>query len=112
MRIGVFASIAKKLGYGDEHEAPLQLLKGKNYISRSEARRLLVNLDRFQQIELVFAGVESIGQGFADEVFRVFPGHHRGTVMEPVNAKPAVAAMIRHVEEEANRGLGSSGPRT
>jgi len=76
-------------------------LLGKTYISRSEARRLLVNLDRFQQVELDFAGVESIGQGFADEVFRVFPNQRPGIVMEPVNARPAVAAMIRHVEAEA-----------
>lgn len=71
-------------------------LLGERYISRSEARRLLPGLQKFSVVELDFANVESIGQGFADEVFRVFPASHPGTDFRPVNASPAVDAMIRH----------------
>ena len=42
----------------------------EDYISRSEARRLLTGLDRFSEVVLDFKGVTSIGQAFADEVFQ------------------------------------------
>jgi anti-sigma regulatory factor (Ser/Thr protein kinase) len=69
------------------------------YGSRSEARRLLSGLDRFREIELDFREVNTIGQGFADEVFRVFPGRHPASRIRTFNAPPAVAAMIAHVTE-------------
>jgi hypothetical protein len=73
-------------------------LLGNKYISRSEARRLVVNLEKFKLIELDFKNVESIGQGFADEVLRVFKTNHPGIVIHAVNASPAVGAMIQHVK--------------
>lgn len=75
-------------------------LLGEKYISRSEARRLLVNLEKFKRVELDFKNVESVGQGFADEVFRVFANNHPGTAINPVNASPAVDAMIRHAKNQ------------
>lgn len=71
-------------------------LVGEAYISRSEARRLLVNLEKFRVVELDFRDVERVGQGFADEVFRVFANNHPEVDVVPVNADPAVTAMIRH----------------
>jgi DNA-binding transcriptional ArsR family regulator len=71
-------------------------LLGKTYVSRSEAKRLLVNLEKFRVIELDFEGVKSIGQGFADEVFRVFPGRHADCTVVAVKANPAIEAMIKH----------------
>ena len=37
-------------------------------VSRSQAKRLLARLDRFENVVLDFIGVESIGQAFADEI--------------------------------------------
>ena len=71
-------------------------LLGKKYISRSEARRLILNLEKFKNIELDFKNVESVGQGFTDEVFRVFGDNHPSIVIEVMNASPAVDAMIQH----------------
>jgi len=42
------------------------------YISRAEAKRLVVNLEKFREVELDFGGVDLVGQGFANELFRVF----------------------------------------
>ncbi|MBU0676717.1 MAG: DUF4325 domain-containing protein [Verrucomicrobia bacterium] len=67
------------------------------FISRSEARRLLAGLDRFKEIELDFKDVKSMGQGFADEVFRVFKEHHPEIEIRSVNANEGVAAMLSHV---------------
>jgi hypothetical protein len=69
----------------------------KDYVSRSEAKRLLHNLDKFAEIELDLRDVQNLGQGFADEVFRVFQTAHPDIVIRFVNASDAVAAMIRHV---------------
>jgi DNA-binding MarR family transcriptional regulator len=69
-----------------------------DYVSRSEAKRLLANLDKFREIVLDFKGVRSIGQGFADEIFRVFLAQHPGIRIHSRNGNPAVTAMLRHVE--------------
>ena len=69
----------------------------RDYVSRSEARRLLANLEKFSEIVLDFRDVKSVGQGFADEVFRVFAHRHPAIKVATENTNPAVAAMLRHV---------------
>lgn len=68
----------------------------KDYVSRSEARRLTANLEKFREVILDFAGVRSVGQGFADEVCRVFATRHPDTNITVVNASNAVSAMLSH----------------
>ncbi|MEK7504506.1 MAG: DUF4325 domain-containing protein [Patescibacteria group bacterium] len=68
------------------------------YISRSQARRLLAGLDKFKKIILDFSKVETIGQGFADEIFRVFKTNNPLIEIEHKNAMPVVESMIKHVE--------------
>ncbi|MEO7095748.1 MAG: DUF4325 domain-containing protein, partial [Polyangiales bacterium] len=55
---------------------------GTAFVSRSEAKRMLHGLERFREVVLDFRGVEAIGQGFADEVFRVWAAAHAGTRLE------------------------------
>ncbi len=64
-------------------------------ISRSEARRIVAGLDAFDTVELDFAGVDIVGQGFVDEVFRVFARAHPTITLEPVRMSDAVAFMVR-----------------
>jgi biotin operon repressor/anti-sigma regulatory factor (Ser/Thr protein kinase) len=68
----------------------------ENYVSRSEAKRLMHNLDKFSEVELDMRDVRNIGQGFADEVFRVFRAAHPDTNVRAINAAPGVAAMLSH----------------
>jgi anti-sigma regulatory factor (Ser/Thr protein kinase) len=72
-----------------------------DYVSRSEARRLLTNLEKFREIVLDFRDVRSVGQGFADEVFRVFADRNPGIVIHSENTSPPVTAMILHVSRAA-----------
>ena len=65
-------------------------------VSRSQGKRLLAGLDRFSVVLLDFEGVDLIGQGFADEVFRVWANAHPKIELAAVNAHPDVAYMIRH----------------
>lgn len=67
---------------------------GTIYISRSQARRLLANLDKFKVIVLNFEGIKTIGQAFADEIFRVFTTRHPDIEIKKTNTNKAVSFMI------------------
>jgi anti-sigma regulatory factor (Ser/Thr protein kinase) len=69
--------------------------EGEKLVSRSQAKRLTMRFERFQTVVLDFAGVEEIGQAFADEVFRVFQQAHPGTMLLPINQSTGVANMVR-----------------
>jgi hypothetical protein len=69
---------------------------GTVFVSRSEARRLLDGLDvDFDTVEVDFAGVTDVGQGFVDELLRVWPAAHPGKTVIPANMNPAVEFMIQ-----------------
>jgi anti-sigma regulatory factor (Ser/Thr protein kinase) len=70
---------------------------GEQLISRSQAKRVLARVERFQEVLLDFQGVEQIGQGFADEIFRVFKNEHPNIDLIAINAGPEVEKMIKHV---------------
>ena len=80
------------------------LREGESIVSRSEAKRLLAGLERFEEVELDFRGVRGIGQGFADEVFRIWQRDHPATRLVVRNASPAV----RFIVGRAQRDLGRS----
>jgi len=67
---------------------------GTGLVSRSEARRLTARLGEFKHVTLDFTSIELVGQGFCDEVFRVFAREHPGTAIEPVGMNDAVAFMV------------------
>ena len=71
---------------------------GVRFVSRSEAKRLLDGLDRFRHVILDFAGVEAVGQGFVDEVFRVWRRAHPEVEIRAENMSPPVAFMVGRVE--------------
>ncbi|MEO6594872.1 MAG: DUF4325 domain-containing protein, partial [Planctomycetota bacterium] len=76
---------------------PVRLLQeGRDQlVSRSQAKRLLARAEQFTTVILDFSGVDSIGQAFADEAFRVFQNHHRGTKVQAVHANAEVTRMMR-----------------
>lgn len=67
---------------------------GTEFVSRSEAKRLVAGMEEFERITLDFAGVDAVGQGFVDELFRVWNSGHPSVVLEPVNMNPAVRFMV------------------
>ncbi len=66
----------------------------KEYISRSQARRILTGLDRFKTVILDFKDVQTVGQAFADEVFRVWKLRHPDITIIPQNANENIRFMI------------------
>lgn len=68
---------------------------GLAFVSRSEARRLLQDMDRFSEVEVDFTGVDDVGQAFVDELLRVWPSQHPEVHIVPVNMNAAVEFMVR-----------------
>lgn len=63
-------------------------------VSRSQAKRMLVRIDRFKTVLFDFAGVDMIGIAFADEVFRVFALKHPEIEIIPVKTNSAIKRVI------------------
>jgi len=66
-----------------------------NYISRSQARRILIGLEKFKTIILDFRNIGTIGQAFADEVFRVWQSHHPDIKIQYQNSNENIVFMIK-----------------
>lgn len=70
----------------------------ENLISRSQAKRLLQRVERFRIVMLDFEGVRSIGQAFADEIFRVFANAHPEVELIATKASAEVQQMVRRAQ--------------
>ena len=96
----VFDEFALGVDYGfSKTVVPVHLVRygDETLISRSQAKRLLTRFERFRTVILDFEGVEQIGQGFADEVFRVFAREHPDIELVPIKTNAQVRAMIGRV---------------
>lgn len=87
----------KEFDYKFDRTKMLVKLFQKDYISRSEAKRLITGLDKFKEIVLDFKDVNSIGQGFADELLRVFMHENPGIAVRIQNASDPVKIIVSHV---------------
>jgi len=79
----------KLLEYGDDSAL---------YTSRSQAKRLLIRFEKFEHIELDFTDIQEIGQGFADEIFRVFANQHPEISLIATNCSEQVQFMIKRAK--------------
>lgn len=66
-------------------------------VARSQARRICKRLDEFKEVNLDFTDVEFMGQGFADEIFRVYALAHPKLKIRIINASAEVLRMVHHV---------------
>jgi anti-sigma regulatory factor (Ser/Thr protein kinase) len=81
----------------DKSKINIKLFAGETgYMSRSQARRLLSNMEKFGRIVLDFKGINAIGQGFADQIFRVFKNEHPEIEIEAINCSDTVEMMLKH----------------
>ena len=70
-------------------------------MSRSQAKRITRGLDKFRHVTLDFTNVRLIGQGFVDELFRVYANAHPDIEFKTIHTNPDVEFMIK-------RGLSRS----
>jgi hypothetical protein len=69
-----------------------------DYVSRSQARRILAGLEKFKTIELDFNDIKTIGQAFADEVFRIWQSAHKDVKFVVKNANENIMIMIKRAQ--------------
>lgn len=67
-------------------------------VSRSQGKRLVMGLERFEAVTFDFTGVSQMQQGFADEVFRVWRAAH-----------PRIKVDVAHANEHVQRALARVG---
>lgn len=79
----------------------LSQLYGESLISRSQAQRVARNLDKFSHITLDFSKVKLIGQGFVDQLFRVYKNQNPKIIIDYINVNDDVDFMI-------NRGIATA----
>lgn len=72
----------------------------RSFVSRSQAHRILYGLEKFRKITLDFFGVAMIGQGFADEIFRVWKNKYPETEIISLNDNEDIRFMISRAKEK------------
>lgn len=84
----------------DQTTIALRLLAGPGQPldSRAQARRVAARLPMFKRAEISFDGVEDVGHGFADELFRVFARAHREVDLVPTHMTPRIAALVKSAQ--------------
>lgn len=63
-------------------------------VSRSQAKRVLARVDLFSLVIFNFTGVDTIGQAFADQIFRVFQQDHPEVALRFSHANSEVMGII------------------
>jgi len=75
-------------------------------VSRSQAKRVLARFEHFKEVDLDFSGIQSIGQAFADEIFRVYAANHPEIKLIAYNANEQVNQMIGRALAAAKSSVG------
>lgn len=73
---------------------------GSMYISRSQARRILSGLIGFRTVVMDFNHITTVGQAFADEIFRVWQNHNPDVKIKVERANENVNFMISRARHE------------
>lgn len=91
----------------DKTEIRVKLYAGGSiYVSRSQARRIMEGLgEKFKTIILDYDKVPTVGQAFADEIYRVFQSRHPETTIKSINMNSAIEFMVNRVERPDNTQL-------
>ena len=94
-------SVFDKFTSGDDYGftktvVPVRLTQygDDNLVSRSQAKRLLAGVEKFETVIFDFDNVETIGQAFADEIFRVFKLQQPDMELIYLNSNEQVTQMI------------------
>jgi anti-sigma regulatory factor (Ser/Thr protein kinase) len=101
-----YTSKGDEIGFSKTH-VPVFLAQygDENLVSRSQAKRLIARFDRFEEIVLDFEKVETVGQAFADEIFRVFQFKHPTVELIPININEQVSKMINKAKQDLRNQL-------
>ena len=100
-----YTNIGEDSDYGfDKTEIRVRLyIMGGVHISRSQARRVLSGLDKFKVIVMDYEKVPTVGQAFADEIYRVFKNRKPDIEVQNINMNESVKFMVERAQNEAKK---------
>jgi len=95
-----YTNIGENSDYGfDKTEIRVRLyLLGGVHISRSQARRVLSGLEKFKVIVMDYDKVPTVGQAFADEIYRVFKNKKPEIEIQNINMNETVQFMVERAK--------------
>jgi anti-sigma regulatory factor (Ser/Thr protein kinase) len=77
-------------------EIPVRLARlSSELVSRSQAKWVTERATQFKTVILDFEGVQTVGQAFVDEVFRVFAAAHPHIQLKAMGLTPEVAKLVK-----------------
>lgn len=74
-------------------------------VSRSQAKRVLARFEQFSTVVLDFSDVDTVGQAFADQIFRVFASEHPEVILRVSKANPEVLGILNSAIKSARPGF-------
>lgn len=87
-------------------EVPVKLAQlSSQLISRSQGKWVVERATQFKTVILDFEGVDTVGQAFVDEVFRVFALAHPEVRLATINLEPAVARLVKLFAPHATQAV-------
>ena len=81
----------------------VNLSRHERLMSRSEAKRLLLGLDEYSVLDFDFENVNEVGQGFCDEIFRVYANRHPDKLLSYHGASNVVRYMIERSRKQETK---------
>lgn len=94
--VEVFRQYSQDLFEFNRTKVVVKLYRGDdNFMSRSQAKRILSGLEKFKIIVLDFDKIDVIGQSFADEIFRIWQDRHPHIRIQWINGQDNVNFMIK-----------------
>lgn len=85
----------------DKTEVTIRLVDTfpKILMSRSLGKRVVSRIEKFKEVVLDYNGVEEIGQGFADEIYRIFTKVHPDVNLININCNNNISFMIERAKK-------------
>jgi len=86
---------------------PVRLAKygSDQLVSRSQAKRVLARVDIFAEVWFDFRNVDTIGQAFADQIFRVFASEHPEIKLATVGANKEILGVVNAAIKSGRPGF-------
>jgi anti-sigma regulatory factor (Ser/Thr protein kinase) len=109
----VMDQFSAKGSYGfNKTIVPVKLAKygTDQLVSRSQAKRVLTRVELFSQVVFDFSGVDTIGQAFADQIFRVFAQEHPNVNLIPSRTNRDINGTIQAAIKGGRPGFEGENP--
>ena len=83
---------------------PVRLAKFQDgkLVSRSAAKQLVARIDQFKTVMFDFASVETVGQAFLDEIFRVWAASHPEVDCYVMGESPEILRLLAQIQTPEN----------